>query len=186
MHGMTDIMMLKFSYIIINLKNHTNVRVGIFSSNHYKSMCGVAKDFTPMRLREANGWIPALQHNHVELTLGWIIYCDELNNTTWLGNMCHAELVCKHTETGKHSTSWEIDGIRWWCPSWFNATWHDTYDLEFNTLMVDMNPWQHPPPPPEIQRLVVWVTYNQDAKTYAPLSHKPLRIWKISVMLLLD
>ena len=28
-------------------------------------------------------------------------------------------------------------------------------------------------PPPKIQRLMVRMTYNQDAKTYAPLSHKP-------------
>ena len=55
MHGMTDIMMLKFSYIIINLKNHTNVHVEIFSSNHYKSTCGVAKDFTPTRLEKQMG-----------------------------------------------------------------------------------------------------------------------------------
>ena len=40
--------------------------------------------------------------NHVELTLGWTLYYDELNNMTCLGNICHAEFVCKHNETGKH------------------------------------------------------------------------------------
>ena len=99
----------------------------------------------------------------VKIRLDHILWWAEQHDLIW--NMYHAELMCKHTETGKHSTSWEIDGIRWWCPSWFNVTWHDTYDWEFNILMVDMNPWQHPPP--EIQRLVVQMTYNQDTKTYA-------------------
>ena len=60
-----------------------------------------------------------------------------------------------------------------------NATWHDTYNFEFNMLMVDMNPWQHPPLP-EIQRLVVWVTYDQDTGTYAPLAHKLLGFEKLA------
>ena len=46
-----------------------------------------------------------------------------------------------------------------------------------------MNPWLHPP---EMHRLMVWMTYHQDTETYAPLVHKSQGFEKISVILQLD
>ena len=40
-----------------------------------------------------------------------------------------------------------------------------------------MNPWQHPQ---EYKRLMVQMTYNQDAKILYPLSHQTQRICKFA------
>ena len=53
-HGMTYIMKLRFSYIITNLKSHSDA-CWDFQPNHYKSACGVAKDYTPIKLKKQMG-----------------------------------------------------------------------------------------------------------------------------------
>ena len=55
MHETTDTMILMFSYIIINLKNHTDVCVGIFSSNHYRSVVWSGQRFYTNKAKEAHG-----------------------------------------------------------------------------------------------------------------------------------
>ena len=62
----------------------------------------MAKGYTPNNARDAYGWTSALQHYHVELTLGLdqILWWAEQHDLIW--NMCYAEFVCKHAETGEH------------------------------------------------------------------------------------
>ena len=45
-------------------------------------MCGVGQRLHTNKAKEANGWIPALHHCHIELTLGWSLHYDEPNNMT--------------------------------------------------------------------------------------------------------
>ena len=140
--------------------------------------------FHTNKAKEANGWIPALQHHHVELTLGWIIYCDELNNTTCLGHMCHVELMCKHTETGWHFTSQEVDGIRWWFPSWLMLP--DMTHMILDSIHYGTYESLAASPPQEYKDSWYGWSSDQDAKIYTPLMHKPLGFGTNCAMLLLD
>ena len=145
MHRMIDIMMLKFSYIIINLKNHSDWVLGFLAQITISPHVWSGQRFHTNKAKEANGWIPALQHYHVELTLGWIIFYDELNKTTYLGNMCYVEFVCKHTETGQ---TFNLSRGRWHqmvMSIMINATWHDTYGFWINTLWPIWIPGSIPP-----------------------------------------
>ena len=153
--------------------------VGIFSSNHDKSIVWSGQRFNTNKAKEANGWTPALQHYHVGITMGRNICCDEPNNMTWLGNMCHAKLMCKHTETGRHLTSWEIDDIRWWCPPWFNATWHDTYGFDFNILL---HTWiSGSTPPPQNTKINEMDDLRPGCQDLCPIITQTTRIWGIFV-----
>ena len=93
------------------------MHVGIFSSNHYKSIVWGYLRFNTNKAKEANVWTQAPQHHHAELAEGRIIYYDELNNTTWLVIYDMYYLMYKYIKTGEHLIFEKIDGIRIWYPS---------------------------------------------------------------------
>ena len=58
------------------------MHLGIFSSNHYKSIVWGGLGLNTNKAKEATGQTQAPQHHHAELAEGWIRYCDEPNNMT--------------------------------------------------------------------------------------------------------
>ena len=149
------------------------MHVGIFSSNHYKSIV-----WGLLKIQHQLGWRSKWVNSSsptppcwVSRGKGHILWWAKQHDL--IGNMWHAWLMYKYMRTGEHLIFGKIDGIRIWYPSLFNITWHDTYKLFGKHAY---GTYEFLAAPPRICILMVQMTYNQDIKIYAPLSHQTQRI----------
>ena len=105
-----------------------HMHVGIFSSNHYKSIVwGLLKiqhqqDWRSKWVNPSSPTPPCWVSRGQDHIMWWA------KQHNLIGNMWHAWLMYKYMRTGEHLIFEKIDGTRIWYPSLFNVTWHDTYE----------------------------------------------------------
>ena len=106
--------------------------VGISGSIMIGLCVGVGQGLHTNKAKEANGWIPALHHYHVELTLGWNLYYEETEQHDKFG-ICIMLNSCASMMKQTTLTLWKGKNTKIVSNS-NNVTRHGTKQIWFNIL----------------------------------------------------